>query len=313
MTTETSMRHSGISRVAPEIQRVAVLGCGQLGSEWIQLCLAAELHVTAVKLLPGPIEDTERRLRARGAGQLARGARLTVTRAMNDLATAHLVIEAAAESVRIKQNVLAEAETCAATDIAFATTTGSLRVSEIAEALASDKRLIGLHWCNPLADGNLVELAATRGTSTATLDAAQALCARVGKTPILTFDHPGFIVNQLVVSHILHAIELVERGPAGIEEIDRAMTLSGLCTDGPFAMADALGLDVLLTLAKNLYAEHADGRFACPSLLRHLVRRGALGKKTGAGFYLYGETRTPNPDASPFAALRSVSPHASAA
>lgn len=312
METATS-RQSGISRVGSEIQRVAVLGCGPVGSQWIELCLAAQLDVTAVKLLPGHVEATRQRLRARASDTLAAGARLNVTRALSAIAEADLVIEAAAESVLIKQNVLAEAERHAHIDMPFATTTASLRVSEVAEALESDKRLVGLHWCNPFAGGDLVELAATSRTTTATLDAARTLCARVGKTTIFIGDHPGFIVNQLLVSHILHAIELVERGTASVEEIDRAMTLSGLCADGPFAMADTLGLDVLLTMAKNLYAEHADGRFACPSLLRHLVRRGALGRKTGAGFYLYGETRTPNPDASPFTALRSSPPRASAA
>ncbi len=311
---QPAARESGISRIGSEIERVAVLGCGPLGSEWIRLCLAAQLDVTAVKLLPGQLESTQDRLRARSADAIAAGARLTVARSMIGLHEADLVIEAAAESVIVKQNVLAEAETHAGADVPFATTTASLRVMEIAEALGCDQRLIALHWCNPFSGGTLVELAATARTTTATLDAAQALCARVGKTPIVTLDHPGFIVNQLLVSHILHAIELVERGTAGIEEIDRAMTLSGLCQDGPFAMADALGLDVLLTMAKNLYGEHADGRFACPSLLRHLVRRGALGKKTGAGFYLYGaDARTPNPEASPFAALRSLSPQATAA
>ena len=307
-------RQSGISRIGSSIQHVAVLGCGPVGSEWIQLCLAAHLDVTAVKLLPSQFASTEERLRARAADALASGARLSVTRTMSGLANVDLVIEAAAESVLIKQNVLAEAEAHAGGDVPFATTSGSLRVSEISEALGCDKRLIGLHWCSPFSGGNLVELAATTQTAAATLDVARALCARVGKTSIVTLDHPGFIVNQLLVSHILHAIELVERGTAGIEEIDRAMTLSGLCSDGPFATADALGLDVLLTMAKNLYAEHADARFTCPSLLRHLVRRGALGKKTGAGFYVYeGDRRTPNPEASPFAVLGSLGPHASAA
>ncbi|HMJ12879.1 MAG TPA: 3-hydroxyacyl-CoA dehydrogenase family protein [Polyangiaceae bacterium] len=305
-------RSSGISRTG-DIQRVAVLGCGSRGSELIHLCLAAGLDVTAVKLLPGDFEATRERLYARSAHELSRGARLSVTRELAAIQDADIVIEAAAESVIVKQNVLAEAERFAAPDVPLATTTGSLRLSEIGEALALDKRLVGLHFCKPWLSGGLVELATTSATATSALDTAKALCARLDKTTLVIGDQPGFIVNQLLVSHILHAIELVERGTAGIEEIDAAMKLSGLCPNGPFATADELGLDVLLVMAKNLYAEHADARFACPSLLRHLVRHGALGQKTSAGFYLYGETRTPNPAASPFANLVRLSNHASAA
>jgi 3-hydroxybutyryl-CoA dehydrogenase len=299
-------RASGIACSSRDLERVAVLGCGDLGSALVGLCLAAGLHVTALKLLPGDLDETRARLLER-ARRVAGGSceqaseRLELSRDFALIRNAQIVIEAAAENVCVKQNVLADAEPYTLPGVPLFTTTRSLRLSELAEALASSRSLLGLHFAGRVEQAGVVELGTTPETETSAIAVARAFCALLGKTPLLLGDDPGYVVNRLQIAHVLHAIELVERGTASVEDIDQALTLAGVAEQGPLATADELGLDILLATAKNLYSEHADARYACPGLLRRLVRQGALGRKTGAGFYVYGAERTPNPAASPFA------------
>lgn len=290
-----------------EIRTVAIIGCGLMGTGIAQACATAGVKTIAIKATPGDTAPAERRVRgaldkAVEKGKMTAEARdqaaslLEFTSDLGRVRDADLVIESAAESIPAKQDLLRRAEHLMKPEAILSSNTSSLRLSTLAEVLERPERFLGLHFFSPAQIMKLVELGPTRQTLAGVTQATQALCERIGKVPVTVGDHPGYIVNRLLVPYMLHAIETLEQGVAGPEAIDTAMKLGCGHPLGPLALADLIGLDVVFAMARSLYDEHRDTRFRCPSLLRRLVLAGSLGKKTGSGFYLYqgGETR-PNP------------------
>ena len=167
-----------------------------------------------------------------------------------------------------------------------------MRLTTLAEALEGTERFVGLHFFSPANVMKLVEIGPIAATSPDVVETMRSFCQHIGKVPVEVGDHPGYLVNRLLVPYILHAIETLEEGVAGPEAIDTAMKLGCAHPMGPLALADHIGLDVVFAMSKNLYAELGDPRYRCPTLLRRLVLAGSLGKKTGAGFYDYAADRT---------------------
>jgi 3-hydroxybutyryl-CoA dehydrogenase len=290
-----------------EIKSVAIIGCGLMGTGIAQACALAGLKTIAIKATPGDCKPAERRVlgaldKAVEKGKLAPEARdravarLEFSNDLSRVAEADLVIESAAESVGAKQDLLARVERLMKPNAVLGSNTSSLRLSILAEVLARPERFIGLHFFSPANVMKLVELGPTAATLGEVGAAVSAFCTQIGKLPVTVGDHPGYIVNRLLVPYMLHAIETLEAGVAGPEAIDTAMKLGCGHPMGPLALADMIGLDVVFAMAKSLYEEHHDARFRCPSLLRRLVLAASLGRKTGAGFYLYdGSEPRPNP------------------
>ncbi len=286
-------------------KHIGVVGCGQMGLGIVEVAVRARLEVVAVRLSGKP-EEARARLgktldRAVAKGKLsaeervAALARVTFTSELAALGACELVIESGVEDLSTKRALLASIEAVLAPTAVLATNTSSLRLATLAEPLQRPELFLGLHFFNPVAAMNLVELAPTERTSSEAIDAARDLVALLGKTPVRVDGTPGYVVNRLLVPYILHAIESLEAGVAGAEEIDAAMKLGCGHPMGPLALADLIGLDVVYAMARTLHTELRDSRYRAPSLLRRLVLAKQLGRKSGLGIYEYTETTRVNP------------------
>lgn len=238
--------------------------------------------------------DCERMARRDPEGAAAAYERIDVCDTLDEL-DATLVIESVIEHVATKLEVLRAIEEAVPPDALIGTNTSSLPLNALAEGLNEPGRFCALHFFNPPTKMPLVEVAAAHRTSNATIERAAAFCRSLEQTPIQVQGVPGYLVNRLMVPQLLHAIGTLSEGVGSIEAIDAAMTLGASHPMGPLALADYIGLDVVLAMARTLHAELRDPRFDPPALLVSLVEKGDLGRKSGSGFYRYqGRERTPN-------------------
>jgi 3-hydroxybutyryl-CoA dehydrogenase len=301
------------------IEKLGIVGCGIMGAGIAEAAALAGCTVTAVKLTAGDPNAVREKIaksldRAVQKNTITKEqrdaalARITVTRDLAALAGSDLVIESALEKVDAKRDLLAQIESHLGPDAVLASNTSSLRLATIAQGLTRPCRFLGVHFFNPATLMKLVEVSATDITRTESVDDVIEWCARIGKTPVRVGDQPGYIVNRLLVPMLTHAMALYEAGVASIEDMDTAMKLGCGHPMGPFTLADFIGLDVVLAMARTMAAEHGDARFTPPSILVRLVAAGHLGKKSKLGFYDYsGATPTMNPMLVARAASKQVS------
>jgi 3-hydroxybutyryl-CoA dehydrogenase len=281
-----------------EVRRVAVLGAGTMGRGIAQVAAQAGFETTlrdvGQAILDAAIAAVTRNLDAAVAkGKLSQDQRadaLGRLRPQTDLATAvrdaDLVIEAVPEDLELKGRVLREVEAVAPPQAILATNTSSLSITKIATAVAQPQRVVGMHFFNPPHLLKLLEVVRGAQTSDATVETALAVARRMGKEPIVVQDAPGFASSRLGIALGLEAIRMVEAGVASAEDIDKAMELGYNHPMGPLKLTDLVGLDVRLAIAEHLHRTLGD-RFQPPQLLRDMVAKGNLGRKTGRGFYTY--------------------------
>jgi 3-hydroxybutyryl-CoA dehydrogenase len=286
------------------IEKIAVIGCGQMGLGIAESAATHGVHVVAVKLTPGDLEaprrtvlkGLERRVsRGKLTAELRDGimSRLHFTSDLGELAGVDLVIESCVEDLSTKGNLLAKLEGYIAPSAVLASNTSSLRLAELAGFLRQPERFLALHFFNPVPAMKLVEVSGTSQTSADARQLATDFCMQIDKTPVQIQDTPGYVVNRLLVPYILHAIETLELGVATAESIDVAMKLGCGHPMGPLALADLIGLDVVFAMAKTMHHELRDSRYRSPSLLRRLVLAGHLGRKTTRGIYDYTDAANP--------------------
>ena len=214
------------------------------------------------------------------------GRRVTCTDAIPARSDATLAIEAVSERFEIKRDVFAALAAALSPDALLATNTSSLSVGELAEGVPHPRRVLGLHFFNPPVRMQLVEIVRAPQTGDDALDRAFEIVERLGKTPVLTADTPGFIVNRVARPYYLQALRALERGVASVEELDALARAVGFRM-GPFELMDLIGLDVNLATSESIYARTEARRFEPVELQRRMVAEGLLGRKTGAGFYAY--------------------------
>lgn len=288
------------------IGTVGVVGTGLMGSGIIEAVATAGLSVVAVKATNGDVGKARARVtksldRRVDKGKLTADerdailSRITFTNELEDLAECEIVIETALEDATAKTELLRRIEEVVTPSTIVATNTSSLPLEELARGLARPEELVALHFFNPVPAMKLVELASTAHTAPGATQAARAFIQQIGKTPVEVAPTPGYVVNRLLVPYILHAIETLEIGVGDAFAIDQAMQLGAAHPMGPLALADLIGLDVVLAMARTLHRELNDSRYRAPSILRRLVLAGHLGKKTGRGIFDYtGEATTVN-------------------
>jgi 3-hydroxybutyryl-CoA dehydrogenase len=286
------------------IQKIAVIGCGQMGLGIAESAAAAGVEVVAIKLTEGSLEKAQRTVQ-KGLDKRVEKGKLTAEardgimgriRFSNELAAiadAEIVIESCVEDAQLKADVLAKVEAHMAPGAILASNTSSLRLRDLANGLQHPARFLALHFFNPVPAMKLVEVSSTQLTSPEHTALATAFCTQIDKTPVNIKDTPGYVVNRLLVPYMLHAIETLEQGVAGPEAIDTAMKLGCGHPMGPLALADLIGLDVVFAMAKTMHSELRDSRYRAPSLLRRLVLASHLGRKSGRGIYDYANPQQP--------------------
>lgn len=214
--------------------------------------------------------------------------RITFTKELPLLKDSDIVIEAIIENMEIKKKVFAELGALLNEKAIIASNTSGLSITELATAARRPAKVIGMHFFNPVPVMKLVEIVRGSDTSNETYESVASLVESIGKESISIVDAPLFVVNRILVPLINEAIFVLGEGIASAEDIDKGMMLGANHPIGPLALADLIGLDTMLFVAKTLLEETGDSKYRVPPLLRKKVRAGHLGRKSGRGFYDYG-------------------------
>ena len=214
---------------------------------------------------------------------------LTFTTDLHDLADRQLVIEAIVEDEAVKAEIFAELDRVVTDpDAVLASNTSSIPIMKIAAATKNPKRVLGLHFFNPVPVLPLVELISTLVTDEAAAARTEEFATTaLGKEVVRCSDRSGFVVNALLVPYLLSAIRMVEAGFATVEDVDKAVVAGLSHPMGPLRLSDLVGLDTLKLIADKMFEEFKEPHHAPPSLLLRMVEAGRLGKKSGQGFYTY--------------------------
>ncbi|NLV21827.1 MAG: 3-hydroxybutyryl-CoA dehydrogenase [Syntrophomonadaceae bacterium] len=214
--------------------------------------------------------------------------RITGTVDMAAAADCDLVIEAAVEVMEIKKSIFQELDSICKPECILASNTSALSITEIAAATGRADRVIGMHFFNPVPAMKLVELIRGASTSQATFDKIKDIAVQMGKAPVEINEAPGFVVNRLLIPMLNEAMYALMEGVANAEDIDTSMKYGAGHPMGPLALADMIGLDICLKIMETLHKEFGDSKYRpCPLLIK-MVRAGKLGRKTGEGFFVYG-------------------------
>lgn len=290
-----------------EIHNVGVVGCGLMGSGIAQVAAMAGFP-TVVREVSQPLLDKglagiEKSLaKFVEKGTLAADektkirARLQPTLKLDDFAGCDLILEAIIENLESKRELFAELDRIARPQAVFASNTSSLSITEMMTATQRAPRFLGLHFFNPVPLMKLVEVVKTVVTEPAVVELGLEFGRKLGKTPILTSDRGGFIVNRLLVPYLLDSIRALEEGVGSVVDIDNGMKLGCGHPMGPLTLNDFVGLDTTYYIAEILFNEYREKRFAPPPLMKRMVKAGMLGRKSGKGFYDYSDPKNPKPN-----------------
>ena len=283
-----------------EIDTVGVVGLGAMGAGIAQVCVQAGFDTVACDTTPELAErgraTIERYLtRSVEKGRLTgeeRGealARLTLATAIADLAGCDLVIEAIVEDASAKKELFADLDRIVSPEAILATNTSALSVTEIASATTHPRRVVGMHFFNPAPVLPLVEVVRTELTDPGVHDAAYDFARSLGKEPIRCSDTPGFVVNRILIPVMNDCVRVLDETGVTPEDLDRAMLHGVRWPIGPCALIDLIGVDVHVHASEALWEAYREPRMAPPPRLVAMVKAGLLGRKTGHGFYEYGE------------------------
>jgi 3-hydroxybutyryl-CoA dehydrogenase len=289
-----------------EIERVAVLGGGLMGSGIAETVAIAGFDVVVREVDERALGSARQRLetslrRATDRGKIEPSAaeavleRIVLTADVDAVRDADLVIEAVPEDARLKTAVLREVAKLVGEDAIIASNTSSIPIAQLAAAVPEPERVLGLHFFSPVPVMRLVEIVVALDTDESVVATARAFVERLHKTPIETKDRSGFIVNMLLVPYLMAAVRMYEEGFATADAIDEGMTLGCGHPMGPLRLCDLIGLDVLYSVCDSLYEEFKRPEYAPPPLMKRMVASNRLGRKSGRGFYEYGQDRAAVP------------------
>ncbi len=281
-----------------EIRQVGVVGSGTMATGIIEVFAKAGYDVLFIarstekiaKVTAGLQRSLDKAVQRGKLSETDRDAalaRVTGSSKLDDLAPVDLVIEAIVEELSVKQALFSNLDEICKPGAVLATTTSSLPVIECAAATNRQSDVVGLHFFNPAAIMQLVEVVSTVSTAPDVEATAVDVATKLGKHPVRCGDRAGFIVNALLFPYLNDAVKMLEAHYATSEDIDSAMKVGCGYPMGPFELLDVVGLDVSLAIQRVLYQEFREPGFAPAPLLEHLVKAGRLGRKTGKGFRDY--------------------------
>jgi 3-hydroxybutyryl-CoA dehydrogenase len=283
-----------------DVQKMAVIGCGLMGSGITEVAAKSGIAVTFVEISDEKCKKQQGRIeksigKAVEKGKLSQEdadatvGRITGTTDYQAAADADLVIEAVTEDLDTKLEVFEKLDELTRDEIVLASNTSSLPIGKMAAATNRPDRVLGMHFFNPVPVMKLLELVRGLQTSDETLEFARGMGERLGKTVVVSKDRAGFIVNALLSCYMNMAVRMVEEGFATKEDIDTAVTLGLGHPMGPLTLLDLVGIDTAYAISDVLYEEFKDPIYSAPNLMKQMVQAGHFGRKTGKGFYDYGE------------------------
>ncbi len=284
-------------------ETVGVLGSGQMGAGIAQVAAAAGHDVVmadvSLEVAQKSVAAMARRLAgAVEKGKLDRAAADAILGRVRPVASVagfkdvRIAIEAVAENVELKLKLFRDLDAATPPGAVLASNTSSISITLIAAATRRPDRVIGMHFFNPVPVMKLVEVIRGLQTSDDTFAAAKSLAEKWGKATTTAKDYPGFIVNRLLVPFLNEACDALMSGVGGVEDIDTSITLGLNHPMGPFRLADLIGLDTVLAIARVLHDGLGEAKYRPSPLLVKYVEAGWLGRKTGRGFYEYGPGTT---------------------
>ena len=216
---------------------------------------------------------------------------ITYTDLKDGVTGCDLIVEAATENLDLKLHIFKQLSEFCSHDTILATNTSSISITQIAAQVVHPKRVIGMHFMNPVPIMKLVEIIRGYSTSVAVTKTIMELSIKLGKTPTEVNDYPGFVANRILMPMINEAIETLYNKVAGVQEIDTVMKLGMGHPMGPLQLADFIGLDVCLAILNVMYDGFKNPKYAPCPLLVNMVMAGKLGIKSGEGFYDYSESK----------------------
>ncbi|NUM46135.1 MAG: 3-hydroxybutyryl-CoA dehydrogenase [Anaerolineales bacterium] len=286
--------------IGPDVT-IGIIGAGTMGSGIALVALFAGHRVILHDVVPVMLEQAktylEKFLTRKGQGD--RMAKVQFTADIEDFAPATVIIEAALEDLPLKQDLFARLERICVPETLLTTNTSTLPVTAIASAVSTPARVAGFHFFNPAPILPLVEVVRGALTSQATLDFLVALATQMGKTPVVTRDTPGFIVNRVARPFYGEALRLLGENVATHAQIDWAVQLGGGFRMGPFRLMDLIGIDINAAAMKSMYEQtFGEPRYRPHWIQAQMTQAKRFGRKSGQGFYDYrteGEESIPTP------------------
>ncbi|RTR33028.1 3-hydroxybutyryl-CoA dehydrogenase [Robertmurraya yapensis] len=280
------------------VEKIMVIGAGQMGSGIAQVCAQAGFTVLLNDLKPEFVERGLAGIEKNLARQVLKEritedekvailANITASTNLVDAGTVDLVIEAAVENMAIKASIFKELDEIAPAHAILASNTSSLPITEIAAATTRPEKVIGMHFMNPVPVMKLVEIIRGLATADEVYKTIEDITKKLNKVPVEVNDFPGFVANRILMPMINEAIYTLYEGVATKEAIDDVMKLGMNHPMGPLTLADFIGLDTCLYIMETLHEGFGDDKYRPCPLLRKYVKAGWLGKKSGRGFYEY--------------------------
>ena len=283
-----------------QISNIGIVGAGTMGSGISQVAALTGYDIV--------MQDVSDEATSRGLGTIDKSLQRLVDREkitadakdaailkirtttnLSDLADCDLVIEAATENMDLKLDLFEAIDKVSGPETIIASNTSSLSLTKLASVSNRPDKVIGMHFFNPVPMMALVEIIRALQTSDDTFTRVDELTRELGKTPVSVKDSPGFVVNRMLVPMINEAVFILYEGIASADEIDAAMKLGAGHPMGPLALADMIGIDVCLYVMNILLEEFGDSKFRPSPLLKQMVDAGYLGRKSGKGFFDYGQ------------------------
>ncbi len=281
------------------IQNISVIGAGTMGNGIAHVFAQAGFKVVLVDLHQAQLDKAIQTIGKNLDRQINKGIikeedkvitlsnLCTDTSISSGVSIAHLVIEAATENTALKTSIFKEIDVAAPKEAILASNTSSISITQIAAATQRPEQVIGMHFMNPVPVMKLVEIINGFSTQKTVTNTIVELSIKLGKTPCVVNDYPGFIANKILMPMINEAIYSLYEGIASVESIDTIMKLGMAHPMGPLQLADFIGLDVCLSILHVLYTGYGNTKYAPCPLLTNMVTAGKLGVKSGEGFYNY--------------------------